>query len=775
MSGILNQRAAKKSNISLRELLDVNEGGLDFINNRPDNIEHNMVLTSYNIEARPKEFVFKNLTDLILAGSGVTITEVDGVLTLTASGASPLTTKGDLYTYDTTNARLPVGTNGQILYADSSTATGLKWDAAPSGGGGGLQQATASGTDTYTATISGVTSYTDGDAYLIRFTNGNTTGCTLNINSLGAITLYRNNNGALIGGDIINGAEMLCIYNTTLTGFQVIGTAPNTLLSYVTNDDSVTLTKGMAVYAFGGTGDRMTVKRASNVGDSTSAQTVGLVLSTSIAANQKGLILMQGLLDGLSILPTSTYSDGDAVYLGATAGSITNVKPYAPNHLVYLGVVTTASNGSAGRMYVRVQNGYELDELHNVQAKTPTYKDTLWYDNTVSPAQWKTASLATILGYTPVPDTRNITINGTTQNLSADRTWTVTTPDLTVLSVSTANQRENNWAPTGWPGTDIVKVISITPTHADGILIISGLSNPAAGRIITLRNSATNHLVILEHRGTNSTSANRFNFTGNGAYFLLPGRSVTLLYDGTYWNQLSSTGIYGGFDSFDDFTSINSTYGATNSNMYYFTGTGTGSGVRSDGIAGSYGVISLFTGSTTTGNGRGSVDNRRSGGFLGGTSNNPGVVLNKVLVTALPAVGNDYYFQCGLNGSSPTATVGTAGFGFNWQIPTIASGVTNWQTVNSNTAGTTVNTTTSGLALSINTYAWLGIFLTGVHGEAVYFYSTNGSDYVVDNRFLRTTGNYLGTPWVAIVKTTGTTGVEARIDFTGISFNTSVR
>jgi len=268
-------------------------------------------------------------------------------------------------------------------------------------GGGGIPHTTASGTDTYTATVTGVTSYADGDAYLVRFTNGNTTSCTLNINSLGAIPLYRNNDGALIGGDIIDGAEMLCIYNSSLNEFQVIGTAPNSLFSYVTNADSVTLTKGMPVYAFGGTGDRMTVKRASNLADATSAQTVGLVLSTSIAAGQKGLIMMQGLLDGLSILPTSTFSDGDAIYLGSTAGTITNVKPYAPNHLVYLGVVTTANNGSAGRMYVRVQNGYELDELHNVQAQSPSLNDTLWYDNTVSPGQWKTASIHTILGYTP--------------------------------------------------------------------------------------------------------------------------------------------------------------------------------------------------------------------------------------------------------------------------------------------------------------------------------------------------------------------------------------
>ena len=257
------------------------------------------------------------------------------------------------------------------------------WKTIPGGGGGsGIPKGTTSGTDTYTTTISGVTAYNDGDAYLIRFSIGNTTQCTLNINSLGAKDLYRNNNGLLIGGDIIDGAEMFCIYNSTMNGFQVIGTAPNTLLAYVTNADSVTITKGQPVYAFGGTGDRLTVKLAYNSTDATSAQTVGLVLSSSIAANQKGLIIVNGQLDGLNLFPTATWADGDAVYLGATAGTVTKTKPSAPNHLVYLGFVTTASNGSAGRMYVRVQNGYELNEIHDVDISSPSNGQTLTYNST---------------------------------------------------------------------------------------------------------------------------------------------------------------------------------------------------------------------------------------------------------------------------------------------------------------------------------------------------------------------------------------------------------
>ena len=47
-----------------------------------------------------------------------------------ANSSNPLTTKGDLFTFDTAAARLPIGTNGQVLLAESSTTTGLKWSTA---------------------------------------------------------------------------------------------------------------------------------------------------------------------------------------------------------------------------------------------------------------------------------------------------------------------------------------------------------------------------------------------------------------------------------------------------------------------------------------------------------------------------------------------------------------------------------------------------------------------------------------------------------------------
>ena len=78
------------------------------------------------------------------------------------AGGSPLTTKGDLYGFSTLDARIPIGTNNQVLTADSTEALGLKW-ATPAGGGKVLQVVnattstfTSNSTSTY-ADVSGLT------------------------------------------------------------------------------------------------------------------------------------------------------------------------------------------------------------------------------------------------------------------------------------------------------------------------------------------------------------------------------------------------------------------------------------------------------------------------------------------------------------------------------------------------------------------------------------------------------------------------------------------
>lgn len=181
-----------------------------------------------------------------------------------------------------------------------------------------------------------------------------------------------------------------------MNGSAVTSQIGQTMHAFVHNADSVTITKGQAVYLFGASGNKASVKLANNTGDATSAKTFGLA-AEDITSGQNGFITVQGVLDGLN---TGAYTAGDTLYLGATAGSLTNVKPYAPNHLVYIGVVEKANNGN-GQIYVRVQNGYELDEIHDVDLITtpPVNKDILTYV-TGTPNLWKNQSLGTILGGT---------------------------------------------------------------------------------------------------------------------------------------------------------------------------------------------------------------------------------------------------------------------------------------------------------------------------------------------------------------------------------------
>lgn len=153
----------------------------------------------------------------------------------------------------------------------------------------------------------------------------------------------------------------------------------------------------------GAQGQRLAVVLAQANNDANSSTTIGLV-TENINNNQEGFITIQGNVNEINTTGAKSYGgletwvDGDILYLNPDyPGYLTNVKPSAPDHMIIIGYVVYA-HSSHGKIYVKVDNGYELEELHNVTSTnytTPVDADSiLTYDNTNS--LWKRLTWANI-------------------------------------------------------------------------------------------------------------------------------------------------------------------------------------------------------------------------------------------------------------------------------------------------------------------------------------------------------------------------------------------
>lgn len=142
---------------------------------------------------------------------------------------------------------------------------------------------------------------------------------------------------------------------------------------------SVGMVAGTPVYVSSSNGTNMFVSKASYSSESTSSKTLG-ILAQNLNANGLGFVVSEGLLAGLD---TSSATIGDPVWLGLDGTLIYGLtnKPKAPNHLVFIGIVTRVNN-SVGEIFVKVQNGFELDELHDVSITAPATGEVLVYNAT---------------------------------------------------------------------------------------------------------------------------------------------------------------------------------------------------------------------------------------------------------------------------------------------------------------------------------------------------------------------------------------------------------
>jgi hypothetical protein len=275
-----------------------------------------------------------------------------------------------------------------------------------------------------TGTVTSVAVTETGDALTITGSPITTSG-TINIGFAGVSGQYVNGAGGLttfptlLSSVGLSMPSAFTVTNSPLTANGTIAvTGAGTTLQYVRGDGSLatlptaaqeakrlitevynstgaTLTKGTVVYINGGQGNLPTVTKALATSDATSAQTYGLV-QTDITNMNNGFVVVIG---SLTDLDTQAFAAGTQLYLsGVTAGAYTSTKPSAPIHLVYVGIVVR-SHPTQGVIEVKIQNGYELEELHDVKITSVANNQGIFYNSSTD--LWENKSIATVLGYTP--------------------------------------------------------------------------------------------------------------------------------------------------------------------------------------------------------------------------------------------------------------------------------------------------------------------------------------------------------------------------------------
>lgn len=162
---------------------------------------------------------------------------------------------------------------------------------------------------------------------------------------------------------------------------------------YVRNQSGSTIPAGSIVYISGATGNRPLITLAQANNDANSAQTMGFV-KTAILNNDFGYVIVRGELENID---TSGLTEGVQLYLSPTTpGAYTTTKPSAPQHLVYVGIVVRA-HPTQGVILVAVQNGYELDELHDVAIASKANNNLLAYESSTNLWKNKTYSALGLL------------------------------------------------------------------------------------------------------------------------------------------------------------------------------------------------------------------------------------------------------------------------------------------------------------------------------------------------------------------------------------------
>lgn len=212
-----------------------------------------------------------------------------------------------------------------------------------------------------------------------------------------------------------------------LVGGSIVANT-TTLKCLVRNITGATIPKKSAVYINGASGNRPTINYSQANAESTSSKTFGLT-EDDILHNGVGYVVVEGQLNNVD---TTMFTEGQLLWLSPTvAGGLTTTKPSAPNHMVFVGYCVR-SHPTEGTIEVKIQNGFELQELHNVAINGVTNGQALVYDGATQ--LWKNQTVVVPPSNVYTVEYFTLTSAQVTSG-SVTLSYTPTSPEVVTLDV----------------------------------------------------------------------------------------------------------------------------------------------------------------------------------------------------------------------------------------------------------------------------------------------------------------------------------------------------
>lgn len=300
------------------------------------------------------------------------------------------------------------------------------------------------------------------------------------------------------------------------------------LVTTVFNRDGSPLPKFTVVYISGGQGDLPIVTPALANGEPKSSKTFGIT-QEQIPAMSSGHVVVYGNIYGLDtdqFNPNAPHGDinGQVLYLSPTvSGGLTLTKPYAPDHMVSVGTVIR-THQNEGIFNVRIQNGFELQELHNVASTGAVSGQFLKYDGST----WRNSGITSsdisdfssaVSGISP-----NISISGTS-GISVDKNgnnYTVYTTGTFGLSSSQVQSLLNSgvsiYVTSGTGNFSSLSVNGIGVSlsgHTHNSSQITDFNSSVSGLLPVKNVSGSGYAVVTSNAGNYTVSVTGLQPSGN--------------------------------------------------------------------------------------------------------------------------------------------------------------------------------------------------------------------------------------------------------------------